>query len=432
MAGKLGWFFFLGLLWTNAAFSQQLDYAKRVVQTLASPAFKGRGYVENGDQLAAAFIAKEFKTAGLLPLNKGSYYQDFILPVNTFPGKVEVKLNGQLLQTAVDYLVDASSPAVKGNFKVIAVKRNDINSLEKLKSLAQLARESFILLDNRPAENESKEEKEIIAEHIAALRNSVELHFSGLLLFSDDKLTWTSLPFQSIRPVITINKKGLDPAAIKSVSLNIEVKFDPSYRTRNVAAMVKGTSASDSTLVLTAHYDHLGLLGSKVYFPGANDNASGVAMLLSLAQYYAKHPPKYNMVFLAFSGEEIGLLGSKAFIQQPLTALGKIRFLVNFDLAGTGDEGIKVVNGTKFKTQFDLLQQLNQQYQLLPKVDIRGEACNSDHCFFYAKGVPSFFIYTQGGIQAYHDIYDKAETLPFTKFEPYFKLMVKFFDSGRL
>ena len=430
--GKIGWFIFFWLLGVNTAFAQQLDYAKKVVETLASPAFKGRGYVAKSDQLAAAFIAKEFKTAGLLPINKGSYYQDFSLPVNTFPGKVEVKLNGQLLQTAVDYLVDASSPAVKGDFKVIPVMRSDINSLEKLKSLAQLARDSFILLDNRPAENEGKAEKEIIAEHIAALRNSVELEFKGLLLFSEDKLTWTSLPFQNIRPVIIINKKGLDPATIKSVSLDIEVKFDPAYHTRNVAAMVKGKSLSDSTLVLTAHYDHLGMLGSKVYFPGANDNASGVAMLLSLAKYYAKHPPKYNMVFLAFSGEEIGLLGSKAFIQQPLIDLSKIRFLVNFDLAGTGDEGIKVVNGTIFKRQFDLLQQLNQEYQLLPKVDIRGEACNSDHCLFYAKGVPSFFIYTQGGIQAYHDIYDKAETLPFTKFEPYFRLMVKFFDSGRL
>ena len=164
--------------------------------------------------------------------------------------------------------------------------------------------------------------------------------------------------------------------------------------------MVKGTSGKDSTLVLTAHYDHLGLLGKKVYFPGANDNASGVAMLLSMARYYAKNPPEYNMVFLAFSGEEIGLLGSKAFIEQPLTDLSKIKFLVNFDLAGTGDEGIKVVNGTIFKTDFDRLQQLNERYHLLPKVEIRGEACNSDHCLFYAKGVPCFFIYTQGGIQS--------------------------------
>ena len=100
-------------------------------------------------------------------------------------------------------------------------------------------------------------------------------------------------------------------------------------------------------------------------------------------------------------------------------------------MAGTGEEGIRVVNGTVYKDRFDKLVQLNDQYKLLAKVDIRGESCNSDHCRFYQRGVPSFFIYTQGGIKAYHDIYDRAETLPLTAFENYFKLMVKFFDQIR-
>ncbi|MEO6869327.1 MAG: M28 family peptidase, partial [Ginsengibacter sp.] len=139
--------------------------------------------------------------------------------------------------------------------------------------------------------------------------------------------------------------------------------------------------------------------------------------------------PKYNTVLIAFSGEEIGLLGSKAFVDNPLIDLKKIKFLVNFDLAGTGDEGIKVVDGTIYKKQFDILDSLNKEYNLLSKVEIRGEACISYHCRFYAKGVPSFFIYTLGGIAAYHDIYDRAETLPLTNFQNYFDLMVKFFDA---
>ncbi|MEO5501668.1 MAG: M28 family peptidase, partial [Ginsengibacter sp.] len=137
----------------------------------------------------------------------------------------------------------------------------------------------------------------------------------------------------------------------------------------------------------------------------------------------------YNTVLIAFSGDEIGLLGSKAFVDNPLIDLKKIKFLVNFDLAGTGDEGIKVVDGTIYKKQFDILDSLNKEYNLLSKVEIRGEACISDHCRFYAKGVPSFFIYTLGGIAAYHDIYDRAETLPLTNFQNYFDLMVKFFDA---
>ncbi|WP_354329257.1 M20/M25/M40 family metallo-hydrolase [Pedobacter sp. CG_S7] len=414
----------------NTTFSQQTVYARKVIQTLASPAFKGRGYVESGDHKASAYIAGEFKKFGLLPLNKDSYFQEFNLPVNTFPGKVELKLNGGLLTTAVDYLVSASSPPIHGTYKVISVNRTDINNVTKLAEILVRSVDAFILIDNRALKEELPEVKQFIDGQINELIKNETFNFKGLLIYSSDKLTWTTLSYQTKRPVIKINKKDLDPTKVNSLSIAVDVKFIPAYTTRNVAGLVKGSSGIDSTLVITAHYDHLGLLGKKVYFPGANDNASGVAMLLSFARHYAQHPPKYNMVFLAFSGEEIGLLGSAAFVKKPLIALDKIKFLVNFDLAGTGEEGVKVVNATKYKVQFDKLVQLNQQNQLLKKVDSRGEACNSDHCRFYQQGVPSFFIYTQGGIQAYHDIYDRAETLPLTAFDNYFELLSQFFDCG--
>ncbi|RZM27086.1 MAG: M20/M25/M40 family metallo-hydrolase, partial [Pedobacter sp.] len=314
-------------------------------------------------------------------------------------------------------------------FKVIPVKRADINTEEKLRALVNTSAEAFILLDDRPSGTESAAEQGSVNASIRALKNSEQLSFKGLIVFTKDKLTWTTLTYQTVRPVITINKADFDPANMNTITVDVDSKFIPEYNTRNVAGMVKGSSGSDSTIVISAHFDHLGMLGNKVYFPGANDNASGVAMLLSFVNYYAKHQPKYNTVFLAFSGEEIGILGSKAFVENPLIDLKKIKFLVNFDLAGTGEEGIKVVNGTVYKKEFDRLVDLNTAFKLVPKVEIRGEACKSDHCRFYEKGVPSFFIYTQGGIAAYHDIYDRAETLPLTEFEHYFELMVKFFGT---
>ncbi|HEX3008824.1 MAG TPA: M28 family peptidase, partial [Bacteroidales bacterium] len=151
--------------------------------------------------------------------------------------------------------------------------------------------------------------------------------------------------------------------------------------------------------------------------------------MLNLAKHYAQNPPEYSIAFIALSAEEVGLLGAKEFTEHPLIKLKNIRFLVNFDLAGTGDEGIRVVNGSVFKSKFDLLTRLNTEGNLLPKIDIRGEACISDHCLFYQKGVPCFYIYTQGGIKAYHDVYDKYETLPLTEFVDYCSLMIKFFDE---
>ena len=171
------------------------------------------------------------------------------------------------------------------------------------------------------------------------------------------------------------------------------------------------------------------MMGKKTLFPGANDNASGTAMLLNLARYYSKNPPRISMVFISLGAEELGLLGASYFVEHPLIDLKKIKFLINFDLAGTGNDGIKVVNGSVYNRKFEKLQELNDDFHLLPAVKIRGEACNSDHCIFYQHGVPCFYIYTLGGISAYHDIYDRRETLPLTEFDNYFKLITKFLDT---
>ncbi len=170
-------------------------------------------------------------------------------------------------------------------------------------------------------------------------------------------------------------------------------------------------------------------MGSETYFPGANDNASGVAFLLSLAKYYAANPQPYSMAFICFAAEEAGLVGSKYFTENPVVPLEQIRFLINIDMVGTGETGITVVNGSLHTREFGMLNRINDQKKYLPKINARGKAANSDHYFFSEKGVPAFFIYTQGGISAYHDIYDKASTLPLTEFPNLFKLFVAFNKS---
>jgi len=419
----------LCLLTINSSYAQDIKYARKVVNKLASSAFKGRGYAMDGAKKASVYIADQFKKDGLSPLNKGSYFQEYQLSANIFPGVVSVKLNGKKLTTAADYLISASSPSIKGTFNVITVNRGQLHTEAQLLELIGRAKDSFILIDNRPAANETPAFTQSVNENIDRLENDDLLPFMGLMIFTTDKLTWTSATYQSAKPVITINKKDFDPKHVSTITVQIDAELLHDYHPRNVVAMVKGTEVPDSMLVVTAHYDHLGMMGRKVYFPGANDNASGTAFLLSMAKYYGSHPGKYTMVFIAFSGEEIGMLGSQAFVDNPLIDLSKIKFLTNFDMAGTGEEGIRVVNGTVYKDRFNQLVQLNDQYKLLPKVDIRGESCNSDHCRFYQKGVPCFFIYTQGGIKAYHDIYDRADTLPLTAFENYFRLMLRFFDK---
>lgn len=169
-------------------------------------------------------------------------------------------------------------------------------------------------------------------------------------------------------------------------------------------------------------------MGNKTFFPGANDNASGVAMLLSLAEYFTKQENRqpYSILFIAFAGEEAGLQGSKYYTEHPLLPLSKIRFLINLDLLGTGDEGIMVVNATEFERDFSILQSINDTAKYVSNVGKRGKAKNSDHYYFSEKGVPAFFIYTLGGVTWYHDVMDKSETLPLTKYNNVFQLLKSF------
>lgn len=109
--------------------------------------------------------------------------------------------------------------------------------------------------------------------------------------------------------------------------------------------------------------------------------------------------------------------------------LSKVKLMLSLDILGTGDEGITVVNATAERTLFDQLVAINTKKQLLPQVKPRGPTCNSDHCPFVKRNVPSLFIYTMGGITAYHDVLDKEETLPLTEFPDLYFLLKEFVSS---
>lgn len=358
--------------------AQDIKFARKMVDTLTSPYFWGRGYTNNGMGKAADFIAGELKSYGLKPMASKTYLQEFSYPVNTFPGKMEVAINGVALVPGRDFIVSPDSRGVTGEGKLV-----------------QQDSTHFVDAANR------------------------------IMVTLESKLTWSAEQTVLDYTVIQLDKK-LQSTLPKTIKIDIENTFNPSFKAANICAMVKGTSMPDSVIVFTAHYDHLGGMGSKTYFPGANDNASGVTQVLSLARYYGKHPQPYTMAFIFFAGEEAGLLGSKHFTENPLIDLKNIRFLVNLDLEGTGIEGITVVNASVFPKEFALLKHVNEKGNYLVKVNSRGKAANSDHYFFSEKGVPAFFMYTLGGIKAYHDIYDISATLPLNEYEDLFNLLLKF------
>jgi aminopeptidase YwaD len=375
---------FVSLFLFSSVHCQDTIYARKVIKKLCSKELLGRGYVSNGVNKSAAYILKEIKHIGLNKFGK-SYCQNYSFPVNAFPGKMSVVLDGKSLIPGKDYLIYPSAKIIKSGFQ-----------LYKTDSV------TYSATDGR---------------RVVPLQVKLK-----------KKLTYTVATELSENTTIELLKDSF-PNELKTIDVIFENKFIPNFKCQNLSAYIKGTLQPDSFIVYTAHYDHLGAMGADTYFPGANDNASGVSVLLNLAKYYKAHPSKYSVAFVFFSGEEAGLLGSKYFSEHPVFPLSKIKFLTNLDLLGTGSEGIMVVNATVFKNQFEKMNELNEEHHYLKQIKQRGKAANSDHYWFTEKGVPSFFIYTMGGIQAYHDIYDIEKTLPLTKYLEVCKLLIEFSDK---
>ncbi|MBL7984750.1 MAG: M28 family peptidase [Flavobacteriales bacterium] len=389
--------------------------ARGYVDTLAGPAMHGRGYVQEGDRLAADWIARQFDRLGLETLHEHRF-QPFSFAVNTFPDSVRVSVDGRALVPGVDFITDPASGLSEGEFRLVRLVPEDLLSPERRALTMGVVSGNAAYLDFP-----STSDRDTLMVY-RQLEEEV-VRYAPVLRKAHGKLTWSVSSTQRRNAIVEV-RAGLIPDTAQTVTLRVRNTFIPRHQARNVFGVVEAKGGSKDWLVVTAHYDHLGHMGPDVLFPGANDNASGVSMLLCLAEEIKKKPLKKNVLFIAFAGEEAGLQGSTWCVTDRPIELERIHMLINLDLAGTGEEGITVVNSTEQQKLFDQLVAINTKEQLLPAVKPRGPACNSDHCPFMQKGVPAVFIYTMGGISAYHDVYDRPETLPLTEFDDLHRLLL--------
>jgi Zn-dependent M28 family amino/carboxypeptidase len=250
-----------------------------------------------------------------------------------------------------------------------------------------------------------------------------KLRGAKAVLFTVERLTYGDVSEQWEIPAFRVRADAL-PEKIESISFTVQTG-SRRVETNNVIARLNGTRRPDSTIILCAHYDHLGAIDDSLYFPGANDNASGTAMLLEMARVLKERPLPYSVLFLAFSGEEIGLRGSRYFVSYPRIDLRGCRFLLNFDMTASGNDGIMAVGGVDFPEAFALLQAVNDSLKL-GELRKRANAPNSDQFFFVQKGVPGFYIYPYTGYQPYHHINDRPATLEWNVFEKLYRLFEAF------
>jgi hypothetical protein len=204
---------------------------------------------------------------------------------------------------------------------------------------------------------------------------------------------------------------------------------------RNVVAMLPGKSKDpDNYIVLGAHYDHLGYGGRGVttpedgeIHPGADDNASGVAGILELAEYFG-HTGLLDrtLVFIAFSGEESGLLGSAHYVDHPTFPLEYALAMLNLDAVGRPDNEEVTVFGTESAAEFDSLLHLANTKEL--NVQTEADAVGpSDHASFVLKDIPSLHFFGTAHTD-YHQPSDTADKLNYDAFEDLIEYLADFVD----
>ncbi len=404
----------------DAAVAQDLKAIKRSVNTLASPSFGGRGYVSNSRDKAARYIARSFQDIGLKSFaEEQNYYQDYYFSVNTIPNNLLLKIGKKEMIAGADFLIDAASTAFRtdGEQKVKKINLIKIkDSIGWLKVFSNFEVNKIYQLQH--FDSLCKRLKVSSHQIVKSLPNAC------FIIPQHNKLIWTVATDTIAATVFYIADSSMPKG--RKASVLVQQKLQINALSKNVIGYVEGTKYPDSFLVFTAHYDHLGKMGNKAIFPGANDNASGTAFNLELAKHFARNPQTYSIVFIAFSGEEAGLLGSSYFVQHPTFPLETIKFLINIDLMGDATDGITIVNAVEQNRAFDALTNINNRKNYLPKIVSRTNAHNSDHYPFTQVSVPSIFIYANGGKGYYHDIWDKPKEISLNKIEGVYQLILDF------
>ena len=191
-------------------------------------------------------------------------------------------------------------------------------------------------------------------------------------------------------------------------------EHDKLYKASNIIAYAKGSTKPDDYIVVSAHYDHVGKKGDEVY-NGADDNASGIGALLSMAKYFSDNPPLHSIIFVAFDAEELGLEGAKYFVED--TKDLNIVLNINMDMIGRSSKNELYVVGSRYYPE---LSTIINDFQNPTKTKLlvghdgsdnkQDWTYSSDHGPFHKEGIP-FLYFGNEDHEDYHGLGDEFEKL---------------------
>ena len=408
------------------------------VKALTAPEMEGRRSGTPGGDHAARQIAEWLAAAGLRPGgDQGSFLQSFVLEASSRPGPASsLDLLGptlRRLEAGREWSAHSGSRADEVTGEVVFVGYGAEIAEAGYDDYAGIdARGKIALaLHGAPPHLASARVTRLDKLIAAKRRGAVALLIVGNELPPPDK---TSVEVALVSGAVTREAadailapagrttadaasalaaaRGPAPfAAGTRAHLRVE-KVSDEIRAANVIGVLPGTdpALAAEAVVVGAHYDHLGRSDGVVY-PGADDNASGTAVVLGLARSFAASGgASRTLVFVLFGAEELGLIGSRHYVNRPVVPLDRTVAMVNFDMVGRLQGRILNVGGADSGSRIRALVSDAAQLEGVA-LELNGSPYGpSDHSRFYAAGIPVLFFYT-GGHSDYHTPSDTADKL---------------------
>jgi len=383
---------------------------------LASDALQGRRAGDPGEEKAAAYIAEQFKKNGLLPKGTADYFQPFTInDGRKVDPSTNLSINGSALQYGIDFepLSNSSNGKISGDASPSIQEPNQPWFIDLAEAMEENKENPHFDLNN------------LLTEKI---KNAHLKQASGILFFNSagqdiNAFNSKGRADQTPVPVIYLKKAAAakhiaDPSS--TYHITSAVSLSPKTRSaRNVVGWID--NGAPLTIVIGAHLDHLGYGedgnsmikgGTPAIHNGADDNASGTASLIELSSALKKSKQKkFNYLLIAFSAEELGLNGSKYFVENPTISLNTVNYMINMDMVGRMNDSTQTITlggyGTSpsWKNMIDAVK--NKSFTI--KYDSSGTG-PSDHTSFYRKDIPVLFFFT-GLHTDYHKPSDDADKI---------------------
>lgn len=405
------------------------DLMKQHVYFLSSDSLQGRQTSSKGEKIAATYIINEFKEIGLLPKgDNNSYLQAFKYNAGKELGPAnELSVAGKKYTLKTDFFPLNYSGNGKASGKSVYVKygismaagRDDYHMLKSVKG------KILFMQCGYPSGMDPHSEKAAAADLKTRLDTAISKGAVGVVFINTDTTTDDLKMSFEMRvkevgiPVLFLNDKSLSPEKLfnSAVSMSSET-HKVEKEANNIAGYID--NGRKYTVIIGAHYDHLGYgengnslyRGEPAIHNGADDNASGVAAIIELARMLKKSSLNANnYLFVAFSGEELGLYGSKSFADNPFNKIDSnhVDYMINLDMVGrlSNEDKNLIINGSGTSDVWKDILEKTQVEGVRVKTAESGVG-PSDHTSFYLKDIPVLHFFT-GSHADYHKPTDDAD-----------------------